>query len=561
MTLDANEGVAVDTTAGAPVLRLSNGAIAVYDAAASAATSADKLVFTYVVGTGADTPNLRVSALELNGSVISGHLGGFTVQPAFPASADNIAVADVDGDGNPDIVTSSRYGGTITVLKGDGAGNFAAPQSFAAGEKSMGIALGDVNGDGKIDVVVGGERLSGSISVLLGEGAGRFAAPQSITAIAGTYTNDVALADVTGDGKLDIITTGSNHSVGAVLVGDGAGHFAAPQPFQGGRAAEGLAVADVTGDGRPDIIVADVFGGILVLTGQGAGSFAAPQAVGSLSGVTSLAVADITGDGKLDIVTGSEYWGSGVKALGGDGTGQFSAPYVVGGLGGFANLDGSRAFDVAVADVTADGLPDILAAGAGKITVLAAQADGPGPTLDISTVATVPKVNGGMMVDTTTVVVDTTAPRLAGFSVVVRGRDPADPLLPGDLARVTVTLTEAVTLSPGGQAVLNLSNGAVLSGGTMSQDGHSLMYWYRVTAADGSSELNLNGLTLSAGATLRDQAGNDVLLTDMAADHQTSGAPTINGTAIRGEVLAASIGTLTDPDGLAAVTCHWERDD
>ncbi|MFC0389292.1 hypothetical protein, partial [Muricoccus vinaceus] len=93
------------------------------------------------------------------------------------------------------------------------------------------------------------------------------------------------------------------------------------------------------------------------------------------------------------------------------------------------------------------------------------------------------------------------------------------------------------------------------------------MFQYELSAADGTRELKVSGLILGTGTTLRDMAGNDLVLTNVAGglsvavDHQASGAPAVASTATRGEVLAASVGTLTDPDGLAAVTCHWERDD
>jgi hypothetical protein len=555
LTLDASQALTVDTTGGVPSLLLSNGGIATYDAAASAAAGSDKLVFSYTVAAGQDANSLQVSALELNGATIIGPPTptGFTQISSFNASSISYGLAqgDLDGDGRLDVVVSDIDLGRVSVLLNDGMGGFGAVQSFAATNEPMGVALGDVNGDGKLDVVTGSNG-SGQVAVLLGDGTGQLGAPQMLPGFGGMHTSAVGLGDVTGDGKLDLVVSGYGDPDVRVLAGDGAGNFGAPQVIAtGGSGAYGLTVADVNNDGKLDILVGSYSNdAIQLLAGDGAGNFAAPQTIGAVNDVSSLHVADVTGDGKVDIVAGG--LNGQLHVLDGHGNGSFDPSRSV-ALGPTSAV---------VMEMTGDALPDLITAGyGGEVRILAAQAGAPGTALDLSTLAGATDVNTGL-------VVDASRPALAGLSLTLGGAAPTQALRAGDVAVVTVSLGEAVTLSPGGEASLTLSNGAVLTDGAVGTDGQSLVFDYEVSATSaGTANLGVTGLSLGAGTTLRDTAGNDAALSSVsgqlgvAVDHPSTGAPDLAGNAVRGEVLHASLGSLADADGLDMLTYRWQRDD
>jgi hypothetical protein len=130
-------------------------------------------------------------------------------------------LADVNADGKTDVVTvNTKYtlgsNNNITVLLGDGKGNFSPPTTFAMGNPYIVMSFGDVNGDGKLDLVATKQNSDG-ISVLLGDGKGNFAHPSTFSV--NNYATALNLVDVNGDNKLDVVT--KNHGDISMLLGDG----------------------------------------------------------------------------------------------------------------------------------------------------------------------------------------------------------------------------------------------------------------------------------------------------------------------------------------------------
>jgi hypothetical protein len=309
----------------------------------------------------------------------------------------SVAVADVNGDGKPDLLVTSFCvnssncdDGAVAVLLGNGDGTFQAAVTYSSGaEVTDSIAVADVNGDGKPDLVLGNGCASsvncqGSVSVLLGNGDGTFQTAVSYPP-GGLFSHSVVVADVNGDGKPDLVvanqcdssTSCANGTVG-ILLGNGDGTFQTAASYvSGAHNAFSVAVADVNGDGKPDLLVtnilaiytspADLTGSVDVLMGNGDGTFNAAvpyDSGGQLS--YFVAVADVDGDGKPDLVvtnfcasgtincgsSGSISTGSVSVLLGnGDGTFKGAVPFSSSGYG---------AFSVAVADVNGDGKPDLL---------------------------------------------------------------------------------------------------------------------------------------------------------------------------------------------------------
>jgi hypothetical protein len=299
-------------------------------------------------------------------------------------SAVALAVGDFNGDRQPDVVvvnecsTSGCQNGTISVLLGNGDGTLRSPiTSATGGVESWSLAVGDFNGDGKLDVAVANYYAdttdqSSSVSVLLGNGDGTFQTPVTYT-LSGLYNPSIAVGDFDGDGKLDLAvsnkcqSTGSCVGVVSILKGNGDGTFQTPQtyPSAGGNTVS-VAVGDFNGDGNPDLALEDDTD-ISVLLGNGDGTFQAAVSYPTtccISGISqSLLVRDFNGDGNLDLAA-TTYQGGVCLLLGkGDGTFQTSTFYAA----------GSNDSGLAVVDLNNDGRPDLAIADGsspGFVTVL-----------------------------------------------------------------------------------------------------------------------------------------------------------------------------------------------
>jgi hypothetical protein len=269
------------------------------------------------------------------------------------AGAIGIVTADFNGDGKLDLATANLWSGDdftydVSVLLGNGDGTFQDPQNYDINAFSDSIATGDFNGDGKLDLVIGGGgEYDGGIDVLLGNGDGSFNFLSTFWT-GGETTQGVAVADFDADGKLDVAVTGySGFAYGgdvAVMLGRGDGTFARPSGTTYLPSADSVAAGDFNRDGKVDLAWAASVG-IGVLFGNGDGTFAAAQYFATDASLNSVNVADLNGDGNPDLVT--DY--PSVLLGNGDGTFQAAQNYAGGGavVGDF-NGDGS--LDLVVGD-------------------------------------------------------------------------------------------------------------------------------------------------------------------------------------------------------------------
>ncbi|RYU76723.1 beta strand repeat-containing protein, partial [Hymenobacter persicinus] len=286
----------------------------------------------------------------------------------FPASATTYnsggsnsagsAIGDVNGDGRPDIVAGNINDNTVGVLLNPGNGTFpsAAITYSTGGAGPVNVSLGDVNGDGRLDIVAAHQN-GGTVGVLLNSATtpGTFGAAVQYTA--GNQVYGVRLGDVNGDGRLDIVTSNFQSANVSVLLNSATtpGTFGAATSYlSGGSGPLGMVLGDVNGDGRLDIVVnhqASSLFGVLLNSATTPGTFGAVTTYNNGGFGEGVAVGDVSGDGRLDIVVSRNSTGTaGVFVNSGTGTFPTQTNYATGG--------GLNA-RVVLVDVNNDGLLDI----------------------------------------------------------------------------------------------------------------------------------------------------------------------------------------------------------
>ena len=244
----------------------------------------------------------------------------------------------------------------------------AAP-AYPVHDLPVAMAMGDLDGDGELDVVTANSASFDDVSVVFGTSRGGFTNAEHL--VVGDNPEDVVLVDVDRDGDLDIIAVLPAANTIAVLLNDGHGHFASGPVTLVGNRPHQLVAGDLNGDGLADLVVLDTFSAsqtgsdAIVLLGQGDGTFTRTDSHIVQGPPATLRLADITDDGVLDIITSDGLRGVGVLAGHGDGT--FDEPV--------ATVTGGAAYGVEIGDFDEDGRLDV-AVGGPSVTVLAGQADG-----------------------------------------------------------------------------------------------------------------------------------------------------------------------------------------
>jgi hypothetical protein len=152
------------------------------------------------------------------------------------------------------LAVANYLSGTVSVLLGTGAGAFGTKTDFTTGSGPMSVAIGDVSGDGRLDLAVANNG-SATVSVLLGTGTGGFGAKTDFTT--GSTPASVAIGDVNGDGRPDLAVANRGSNTVSVWLGNGAGGFGARTDYAAGTFSTFAAFGDVNGDGRSDLAVAN----------------------------------------------------------------------------------------------------------------------------------------------------------------------------------------------------------------------------------------------------------------------------------------------------------------
>ena len=226
----------------------------------------------------------------------------------------SVALADVNGDEKLDIVAVNRLDNTVSILPGVGDGTFRQAITFAVSGAPVAVAVGDFNKDGKPDLAVledcGAASCSqpGILEILLGAGDGSF--QSAVSYPAGYSPSSLAVGDINGDENLDIIVASrcgkdascQSSSTGTLLLGDGTGKFTQGPDIALGNSPASVALGNLSGLGVVDLVVSrSTDNTVAVLNGNGDGTFraAVPYPVGNNPG--SLVVADFNADGKADV--------------------------------------------------------------------------------------------------------------------------------------------------------------------------------------------------------------------------------------------------------------------
>ena len=255
-------------------------------------------------------PDLAATTWEDVSVLVGGPGGGFGPPVSFPAGPAGViwpAAGDFNGDGDPDLaVTNQRLTemDTISVLLGGPGADFGPPTAYPAGSLVFTKAIADFNGDEDPDLATA-DAGSDAVSVLLGAAGGTFGSPSSFAAVSRAFW--VATGEFNGDGDPDLAVSGGDSNLASVLRGRAGGTFGAPTTYPVGQSPQGIAVSDLNRDGDPDLAIAGYYSSdVSVLDGGPGASFEPAVAFPTAQYSWAIGADDFNADGNPDLVVANQ---------------------------------------------------------------------------------------------------------------------------------------------------------------------------------------------------------------------------------------------------------------
>ena len=303
----------------------------------------------------------------------------------------SVVTGDFNRDGKIDIAAASFGSGSVSVLLGSGDGTFHNHVDYPAGTSPYSVSVGDFKGDGKLDLAVANYNVNkpGGVSILLGNGNGTFASPVAYGV--GGEPSSLTLADLNGDGKLDVVSCNYHSDTVSVLLGRGDGRFINRTDYATGKnprfvlTSDGsefrVPYTDFNNDNIPDIAVANAADHtVSIYLGNGDGTFQAPKITATGKTPVSLLARDFDGDGNLDLAVANQGDNTVSVLLGkGDGTFSISVAYDTGHSPTSVtrgHFTGSGVFDLVVANSVDNTVSVLLTNGNGTFQAQKVSATG-----------------------------------------------------------------------------------------------------------------------------------------------------------------------------------------